>query len=273
MSDFTHGFNHGFCYGMFNRMFGGFGMFNWCGWNSAPTFLTPSYNFGNFFNYQAPMPMSMAPSLFNYSTPSFTNMNSNMAWQSYNYSMPDFSSTFNWDSTFFSNKKEEKVYEDETSVIPQTDGDFDKMLDFVLSAEGGYNPDDCGQAGNKGVQQSTYDNYRKKKGLSTRNVKDITNAEVKDLYYTMFYKASGADKIKDARMALYVFDSAVNMGVGAAKELYKASNNDLDKFEDLRIARYESIAAQNDGEKQKYLKGWKNRVAKAETYANKEFVA
>ena len=63
------------------------------------------------------------------------------------------------------------------------------------------------------------------------------------------------------------------MGVGAAKELYKASNGDLDKFEDLRIARYEKIAAKNNGEKQKYLKGWKNRVAKAENYANKEFVA
>ena len=121
MSAFTHGFNHGFFHGMFNGMFGGFGMFNWCGWNSAPMFFTPSYSFGNFFNYQAPMPTT--PSLFSYSTPNFTSIDTNnYNWQSYDYSMPDFSSSFNFGDTFVkTNKpkeKEEKV-EKATTKTPE----------------------------------------------------------------------------------------------------------------------------------------------------------
>lgn len=106
MSAFTHGFNHGFFHGMFNRMFGGFGEFNWCEWNSAPIFFTPSYSFGNFFNYQAPMPM--APSLFNYNAPDFTSINTNN-WQSYNYTMSNFSPSFDWGDTFVKSAKPQKT--------------------------------------------------------------------------------------------------------------------------------------------------------------------
>ena len=135
MSAFTHGFNHGFFHGMFNGMFGGFGAFNWCGWNSAPMFFTPSYSFGNFYNYQAPMPM--APSLFNYSVPNFTNINANMSWQSYDYSMPNFSSTFDWGDTFVRNiktKPEEK--DDEAPASEKPEGTkakhWSKMTDSEL---------------------------------------------------------------------------------------------------------------------------------------------
>ena len=121
MSAFTHGFNHGFFHGMFNGMFGGFGMFNWCGWNSAPMFFTPSYSFGNFFYYQAPMPTT--PSLLRYSTPNFTSIDTNnYNWQSYDYSMPDFSSSFYFGDTFVKTNKpkenEEKV-EKATTETPE----------------------------------------------------------------------------------------------------------------------------------------------------------
>lgn len=92
MSAFTHNFNLGFFRGMFNGMFGGISAFNWGCWNFTPSFFTHSYSFGNFFNYQSPMPMSQ--SVFNYSAPSFTSVN-NMNWQSFNYYTPQFQYDFN----------------------------------------------------------------------------------------------------------------------------------------------------------------------------------
>ena len=66
MSAFSTGFNIGFSNAIFNRMFCGFNAFNWgCGgfgnwgmscWNFTPMFLTPSYNFGNFYQYHTPQP-------------------------------------------------------------------------------------------------------------------------------------------------------------------------------------------------------------------------
>lgn len=129
MSAFTNGFNHGFFHGMFNRMFGGFGMFNnWCGWNSAPTFFTPNYSFGNFFQYQSPtlpmptmnfsmpmmpMPMTMPGGIFNNNITSFPAMNTNMnmSWQ--NFSGPSMNFwQGNFDTFSFSggnSVKKEKV--------------------------------------------------------------------------------------------------------------------------------------------------------------------
>lgn len=105
MSAFTHGFNHGFFHGMFDRMFGGFGMFNGCNWNPTPLFFTPNYSFGNFFSYQTPMPI-MPPSVFNFSFPNFTAINTNTNWQSFNYSanytMPNFANSYNFGDTFIS---------------------------------------------------------------------------------------------------------------------------------------------------------------------------
>jgi hypothetical protein len=172
-------------------------------------------------------------------------------------------------------KAREKTEKKEEVVTPKSntlDKDFDKMLSFVLRSEGGYVANDGGQACNKGIQQKTYDSYRTKKGLSKQDVKNISDAEVKDIYYTMYYKASGADKIEDPKLALYVFDTAVNMGVSAAKKLLEKSGNDAEKFEEARINKYEAIA-RNNPNKSKYLTGWKNRVQNAENFADRELLA
>ena len=150
--------------------------------------------------------------------------------------------------------------------------DYEKMLEFVLQSEGGYLSDDCGEACNMGVRQSTYDKYRKNKGLEKKDVKNLTRSEASDIYYSMYYLPSGADKIKDSRLALQVFDAAVNMGVDAAKKMLSQCGNDADKFEELRLARYESIA-QNNPSKRKFLKGWKNRVKNLEDFADKNLTA
>jgi len=288
----------------FSPMFGGFcNPFNGFGggcnfgmhWNSAPMFMVPSYSFGCFTPYQS-MSIPM-PSIWNTSVPNF---NTAPSWNNVNYSTQNLSTQINPVSntekqinigdTFTSSAKDKKtekkdsIQKTNAKEVTKTSStnsskttsnpnkDFNTMLNFVLGVEGGYNPNDCGQPGNRGVLQSTYDSYRNQKGLSTRPVENITNEEVKDLYYTMFYKASGADKIDDPKLALYVFDTAVNMGVSAAKDLLKKSGNDAEKFKALRLQRYKSIATNNPS-KAKYLNGWQNRVTKAEKFANNEMLA
>ena len=62
---------------------------------------------------------------------------------------------------------------------------FKKALKFVLKWEGGYvnDPDDKGGATNKGITQCTYNGWLKTKGLKPKDVKNITDVEVAQIYY------------------------------------------------------------------------------------------
>ena len=137
---------------------------------------------------------------------------------------------------------------------------FETMLNFVLLREGGYvnDPDDPGGETNHGITHEVYDSYRRSKKLPKRSVKYITDDEVVDIYYNNYYKASGADKIKNPRLAMAVFDTSVNMGVSVAKELLKKSDNSFKNFEKLRLERYNTYA--KNPKQRKYLNGWNNRV-------------
>ncbi|MBC7823059.1 MAG: peptidoglycan-binding protein [Candidatus Parcubacteria bacterium] len=92
-------------------------------------------------------------------------------------------------------------------------------LKFTLLWEGGYvnHPDDPGGATNKGVTQDTYNTYRINNRLSTRRVDLITDAEVHDIYLSMYWKPSQAN-IMVLPLAIAHFDTAVNFGVGGAIE-------------------------------------------------------
>lgn len=288
MGAFLHGFSHGFHHGMFHGIFGGpcYAMNPFVGNPFMPTFFMPNCHFGGFYPYQQPI-FNTFP-MFNFNSFAYSGFNINLdcAIPNFNVNVDTFVPSTSYLSDNGSPKvvaktekspvkeknssKEEKPQKEEISK--KTGNDFDKMLSFVLRSEGGYVANDAGQACNKGIQQSTYDSYRTKKGLSKQDVKNITDEEVKDIYYTMYYKASGADKIDDPKLALYVFDTAVNMGVSAAKGLLEKSGNNADKFEKARLERYEEIA-QNDPSKSKYLRGWENRVQNAENFADRELLA
>ena len=62
---------------------------------------------------------------------------------------------------------------------------FKKALKFVLKWEGGYvnNPHDKGGATNKGITQNTYNTWLKSLSLAPRDVKNITQEEVEQIYY------------------------------------------------------------------------------------------
>ena len=148
--------------------------------------------------------------------------------------------------------------------VDANDVAFRTNVDFVLGVEGGYNPDDLGQAVNFGVQQTTYNRYLKDKGLPLKNVKDITRAEAEELYYNYYYKASGADKVDDPKLSLLMFDTAVNCGVGNAKKMSSKSNGDIQEFIKLRRAHYAKLIARNPAKYQKYEAGWEARIQKLE---------
>lgn len=149
------------------------------------------------------------------------------------------------------------------------DQKFQNSLKFVLSREGGYSnhPNDTGGETNKGITHKTYDTYRRSNNLPTRSVKDITDKEISDIYYNNYYKASGADKIKDPQLSTVVFDTAVNMGVGRAQTILNQSNGDANKYLDLRLQKYKDFAEAKPSQKV-FLKGWNNRVTALKDYIN-----
>ena len=152
--------------------------------------------------------------------------------------------------------------------MQQNDIYYPQMVKFVLAREGGYvnDPTDKGGETNKGITHATYDSYRRSKGLPKQSVKYMTDEEMHEIYYNNYYKASGADKIENPRLTMHVFDTAVNIGGSVAKDLYKKSNDDLNKFEQLRRNKYEAYVKSNPTQK-KYIQGCNNRVTHVKDFS------
>lgn len=138
---------------------------------------------------------------------------------------------------------------------------FDTALATVLRHEGGYanNPADPGGATNYGVTQRTYDAWRGRQGLPTRDVRDIDSAEVRAIYLSDYWTKSGANMMAEPLATIH-FDTAVNMGVAAANQLLTASGRDPARYLYLRTQRYYSIVQARPASQQ-FLAGWLNRVA------------
>lgn len=101
-------------------------------------------------------------------------------------------------------------------------------------------------------------------------MKYITDEEVRDIYYNNYYKASGADKIQNPKLAAYVFDTAVNMGVSRAKEFLAKSGNDLNTYEQLRRNKYNQFV-EYDSSQRCFLQGWNNRINSLREFVDNEF--
>jgi lysozyme family protein len=167
--------------------------------------------------------------------------------------------------------------------------DFNGALAFVLQAEGGYSddPDDPGGATNKGIEQTEYDVWRKRKGEAAQDVRLITEEEAAAIYKANYWDAVHGDYIASA-LAYALFDTAVNLGCSGAirdlqDELGVASTGIFDSATsasyqeyinkahsplalagnvlDRRVAAYHRIAA-NSPKLAKFLDGWLNRVTR-----------
>jgi hypothetical protein len=153
------------------------------------------------------------------------------------------------------------------NTLPVQPADFTKALAFNLRWEGEYSnhPSDPGGATNKGITQNTYNAYRSSKGLSTQDVRGITDGEVRDIYYTNYWIASGSNQLT-SRLAMVHFDTAVNMGTTASRLLQQArqsANGDemsvVRRYLDLREAEYRAIVASKPS-MGVFLNGWLNRL-------------
>lgn len=90
---------------------------------------------------------------------------------------------------------------------------FDASLEHVLRFEGGWtnHPKDPGGATNRGILQRVYDPYRRKRGLTPRSVKFITDDEVSAIYRSLYWDKIAGDDLP-AGIDFCTFDAAVNSG-------------------------------------------------------------
>lgn len=142
---------------------------------------------------------------------------------------------------------------------------FGASLAFTLGFEGGYvnDPDDAGGATNMGVTQRVYNAHREACGLPLQSVRLITKPEVENIYRNGYWKAAGCDDLRP-KTAMAVFDTAVNFGVGRAKEFLGEIGGSLTDAEvaarivAVRKAYRLKRVAQKPSQA-KFLKGWLNR--------------
>jgi lysozyme family protein len=104
---------------------------------------------------------------------------------------------------------------------------FARALPRVLAHEGGYvnDPHDLGGATNKGITFRVYDAYRTRKGLPTRDVRDLSAAELQDIYRLQYWNAVKGDELPPG-LDYVLFDGAVNSGPSQSiKWLQRALGN------------------------------------------------
>ena len=150
----------------------------------------------------------------------------------------------------------------------KNDKTFNSLISNVLKSEGGIlkekNKDGSFKYTNKGIQQSTYDAYLKRKAYDnktkykTKDVRNITDEEIKEIYYNDYYIKSGANNIKDKKFAYWTLDTAVQCGVSEAQRLSKICKTDNDWYNE-RLKIYNSYVSK-DSTNKKYLNGWQNRI-------------
>ena len=159
---------------------------------------------------------------------------------------------------------------------------FSESLPFVLRWEGGYvnHPNDPGGATNKGVTQKVYDGWRARQGQPARDVRQIDDDEVAEIYEGDYWLPPRCDALQ-RQLDLVHFDTAVNMGVGRAVKLLQASlgcgvdgafgpatreaaescdlGTAVSGYCQAREDFYRRLAAQNP-KLAVFLKGWLNRL-------------
>jgi len=90
--------------------------------------------------------------------------------------------------------------------------DFAQALEWVLAKEGGYSNHEADPGGstNFGVTQSTYDRYRRSRGLALVSVEEIPREDVERIYRDGYW--SGPAACTPWPLSLVVFDSRVQHG-------------------------------------------------------------
>jgi len=169
---------------------------------------------------------------------------------------------------------------------------FERSLQFVLDAEGGFSNDknDRGGKTNKGIIQKEYDEYRDNRQEDRRSVKEISDDEVEDIYYNQYWVQGKCYKLPWPLCAVH-FDGCVNTGVGqAGKFLQRAVGAKDDgavgpntikelqnKLNDVGVEAicnniieqrdgFYKLLAQLDSTQKDFSNGWSNRLKHLKEY-------
>lgn len=179
-----------------------------------------------------------------------------------------------------------------SSEMSAPNPNFERSLEFVLSAEGGFSdhPHDSGGKTNKGILQREYDKYRDDKQEDRRCVREISYEELEDIYYHDYWVPGACYKFPWPLCVVH-FDGCVNTGVGqAGKFLQRAvgTKDDgaigpktimayEDKVKDVGVdAIVKHILEQRKGfydllvelkpTQKSFIKGWHNRLDNLKEY-------
>lgn len=168
---------------------------------------------------------------------------------------------------------------------------FKKFLDYIFEVEGGYTNDenDRGGATNFGITEEEAREFG-----YTGDMRNLTKDFAENIYLKKYYLGNKLDKIIDDRVALSIFDWAVNSGGRGIKKAQIVANKFgtnlvidgiignktleainsinpevfLKEYHELQRAFYKNLATK-DITQEDFLKGWLNRVEIKEEYIKK----
>lgn len=138
---------------------------------------------------------------------------------------------------------------------------FETAFKEVIAYEGGYvnDPRDPGGETKFGISKKAYPKL---------DIKGLTPEKAKEIYRRDYWDPLKLEDL-NAEAALFVFDTAVNQGLGTAQLMKKACLDpvtkefNIDKFIAMRLAKYRILCAQNPKLKV-FRRNWYTRVARLE---------
>ena len=168
---------------------------------------------------------------------------------------------------------------------------FEKFLDYIFEVEGGYSDDknDKGGKTKYGIIEEEARDFGYK-----GNMQDLTKDFAKNIYLKKYYLGNKLDKVKNDKVALSIFDWAVNSGRRGIKKAQIVANKFganlvidgivgnktleainsinpevfLKEYHEIQRTFYKNLAAK-DSTQEDFLKGWLNRVEIKEKYIEK----
>ncbi|HXW72382.1 MAG TPA: glycosyl hydrolase 108 family protein [Methylocella sp.] len=146
---------------------------------------------------------------------------------------------------------------------------YEECVAFVRRQEGGNTNapgDPGGRTGRGGITHITYDSYRASKGLAPRDVFEITDEEIAEIYEAHYWMPIYGDRLP-AGQDLALFDFAVNSGPAKANEArIKAGDAPLPELI-KRICAHRLSFLHSLGTWKRFGRVWGNRVADCEANA------
>ena len=170
-------------------------------------------------------------------------------------------------------------------------GRFEKFLNYIFEVEGGYTNDenDRGGATNFGITEEEAREFG-----YTGDMRNLTKDFAKNIYLKKYYLGNKLDKILNDKVALSIFDWAVNSGRRGIKKAQIVANKFganliidgiignktleainsinpeafLKEYHEMQRTFYKNLAARDDLQ-EGFLKGWLNRVKIKEKYIEK----